>query len=61
MINAIVLVTTSMGLVAFGGLGYMYGFHIAYEVNGLDAYMLFASGVGVGVCIIGLWNALGEV
>lgn len=50
MINAIVLVTTSMGLVAFGGLGYMYGLHIAYDVGGLDVYILFASGVAVGVC-----------
>lgn len=61
MINTIVLVITSMGLVAFGGLGYMYGLHIAYDVGGLDVYMLFVSGVGVGVCTIGLWNALGEV
>ena len=61
MINAIVLVTTSMGLVAFGGLGYMYGLHIAYDVGGLDVYILFASGVAVGVCAIGLWNALSEV
>jgi len=31
---------------------------VAYDVGGLDVYMLFASGVGVGVCAIGLWNAI---
>ena len=50
-----------MGLVAFGGLAYMYGLHIAYDVGGLDVYILFASGVAVGVCAIGLWNSITEV
>tara|TARA_R110002073_G_scaffold247111_1_gene410094 strand:- start:12 stop:212 length:201 start_codon:yes stop_codon:yes gene_type:complete len=58
MLNIIVLVATAMGIVAFGGLGYTYGIHVAYDVGGLDVYMLFASGVGVGVCAIGLWNAI---
>ncbi len=53
MLNIIVLVATAMGIVAFGGLGYTYGIHVAYDVGGLDVYMLFASGVGVGVCAIG--------
>ena len=60
MLNIIVLVATAMGIVAFGGLGYTYGIHVAYDVGGLDVYMLFASGVGVGVCAIGLWNAIIE-
>ena len=58
MLNIIVIVATAMGIVAFGGLGYTYGIHVAYDVGGLDVYMLFASGVGVGVCAIGLWNAI---
>ena len=60
MLNIIVLVATAMGIVAFGGLGYTYGIHVAYDVGGLDVYMLFASGVGVGVCAIGLRNAIIE-
>jgi len=60
MLNIIVLVATAMGIVAFGGLGYTYGIHVAYDVGGLDVYMLFASGVGLGVCLIGLYNALLE-
>jgi len=60
MLNIIVIVATAMGIVAFGGLGYTYGIHVAYDVGGLDVYMLFASGVGLGVCLIGLYNALLE-
>ena len=35
MLNIIIIVATAMGLVAFGGLGYTYGLHIAYDVGGL--------------------------
>jgi|TARA_R100000900_G_scaffold12104_1_gene10537 hypothetical protein len=58
MLNIIIIVATAMGLVAFGGLGYTYGLHIAYDVGGMDVYILFASGVGVGVCTLGLWNSV---
>ena len=58
MLNIIIIVATAMGLVAFGGLGYTYGLHIAYDVGGVDVYILFASGVGVGVCTLGLWNSV---
>ena len=56
MLNLFVLVATAMGIVAFGGLGYTYAIHVAYDVGGLDVYILFIS--GVGVCAIGLWNAI---
>ena len=58
MLNLFVLVATAMGIVAFSGLGYTYAIHVAYDVGGLDVYILFVSGVGVGVCAIGLWNAI---
>jgi len=63
MINAIVLVTTSMGLVAFGGLGYMSMYDAVYTEYAawVDVYLIFISGVGLGVCMIGLWNSITEV
>ena len=56
----IVIVATAMGIVAFTGLAYQYALHLAYEVAILDLYILFASGVGLGVCLIGLYNAILE-
>ena len=63
MINAIVLETTSMGLVAFGGLGYMSMYDAVYTqyATWLNVYLIFISGVGLGVCMIGLWNSITEV
>ena len=58
MLNLFVLVATAMGIVAFGGLGYPYTVFLHFENSLLDLYILFASGVGVGVCAIGLWNAI---
>ena len=58
MLNIIVLVATAMGIVAFGGLGFTYTQYLIYDNALLDLYILFASGVGVGVCAIGLWNAI---
>ena len=58
MLNIIIIVATAMGLVAFGGLGYTYAVYLHFENSLLDLYILFASGVGVGVCAIGLWNAI---
>jgi|TARA_R100000234_G_scaffold15337_1_gene8383 hypothetical protein len=58
MLNLFVLVATAMGIVAFGGLGYTYTVYLHFENSLLDLYILFASGVGVGVCAIGLWNAI---
>ena len=58
MLNIIVIVATAMGIVAFTGLAYQYALHLSYDVAGFDLYILFASGVGLGVCLIGLYNAL---
>ena len=63
MINTIILVTTSMGLVAFGGLGYMSMYDTVYTQYDawVDVYLIFISGVGLGVCMIGLLNSITEV
>ena len=58
MLNIIVIVATAMGLVAFGGLGYSYASFMAYDYALFNLYILFASGVGVGVCFITLWNTV---
>ena len=58
MLNIIIIVATAMGLVAFGGLGYTYAVYLHFENSLLDLYILFASGVGVGVCTLGLWNSV---
>ena len=58
MLNLFVLVATAMGIVAFGGLGYTYTVYLHFENSLLDLYILFASGVGVGVCTLGLWNSV---
>ena len=58
MLNIIIIVATAMGLVAFGGMGYSYALYLNYENALLDLYVLFASGVGVGVCTLGLWNSV---
>jgi len=58
MLNIIVIVATAMGTVAFGGLAFSYVKFMAYDYALLNLYILFASGVGVGVCFISLWNSL---
>ena len=60
MLNIIVIVATAMGIVAFGGLEFSYIKFMAYDYALLNLYIVFASGVGLGVCTIGLWNALVE-
>jgi len=60
MLNIIVIVATAMGIVAFGGLAFSYVKFMAYDYALLNLYIVFASGVGLGVCTIGLWNALVE-
>tara|TARA_R110002020_G_scaffold86835_1_gene214378 strand:- start:680 stop:880 length:201 start_codon:yes stop_codon:yes gene_type:complete len=60
MLNIIVIVATAMGIVAFTGLAFQYTLYLMYENALLDLYILFASGVGLGVCLIGLYNALLE-
>jgi hypothetical protein len=60
MFNTIIIVATSMGIVAFSGLGYlaMYDTANTTYASWLDVYIIFACGVGVGVCIIGLYDNL---
>tara|TARA_R100000458_G_scaffold51894_1_gene53044 strand:+ start:387 stop:587 length:201 start_codon:yes stop_codon:yes gene_type:complete len=60
MLNIIIIVATAMGIVAFGGLGYSYVSFMAYDYDLFNLYTLFASGMGFGVCIISLWNAVVE-
>ena len=60
MLNIIVIVATAMGIVVFGGLAFSYIKFMAYDYALLNLYIVFASGVGLGVCTIGLWNALVE-
>ena len=60
MLNIIVIVATAMGIVAFGGLAFSYIKFMAYDYALLNLYIVFASGVGLGVCTIGLWNSLVE-
>jgi hypothetical protein len=59
MLNIIILVFSAMGIVAFGGLAYSYASYMAYDYQALfDLYVLFASGVGIGVCFMALWDSL---
>ena len=59
MLNIIILVFSAMGLVAFGGVAYSYASYMAYDYQALlDLYVLFASGVGIGVCFMALWESL---
>ena len=60
MFNTIIIVATSMGIVAFGGIGYsnMFGTVYGGYPSWLDVYVIFASGVGLGVCIVGLYDRL---
>tara|TARA_R100000781_G_scaffold42574_1_gene29248 strand:+ start:806 stop:1012 length:207 start_codon:yes stop_codon:yes gene_type:complete len=58
MLNIIVIVATAMGIVAFGGLAFSYIKFMAYDYALLNLYIVFASGVGLGVCTIGLWDSL---
>ena len=60
MFNTIIIVATSMGIVAFGGIGYsnMFGTVYGGYPSWLDVYVIFASGVGLGVCIVGLYDQL---
>ncbi len=58
MLNIIVIVATAMGIVAFGGLAFSYVKFMAYDYALLNLYIVFASGVGLGVCTIGLWDSL---
>ena len=60
MLNIIVIVATAMGIVAFGWLASSSAHFINGYVALLPIYTLFASGVGFGICIIALWNALVE-
>tara|TARA_B100001250_G_C19571138_1_gene687682 strand:+ start:575 stop:781 length:207 start_codon:yes stop_codon:yes gene_type:complete len=58
MLNIIVIVATAMGIVAFGGLAFSYIKFMAYDYALLNLYIVFASGVGLGVCTIGLCDSL---
>ena len=60
MFSTIILIVTSMGFVAFSGLGYlaMYDTANSTYVTWLEVYIIFACGVGVGLCIIGLYDNL---
>ena len=60
MFNTIIIVATSMGIVAFGGIGYNAMFDTVYGgyPSWLDVYVIFASGVGLRLCILGLYDQL---
>ena len=60
MLNTIIIVATSMVIVAFGGIGYNFMFDTVYGAypSWLDVYVIFASGVGLGVCIVALYDQL---
>jgi hypothetical protein len=60
MLNTIIIVATSMGIVAFGGIAYLSMYDTVFTTypTWLDVYIIFASGVGFGVCIIGLYEQL---
>ena len=60
MLNTIIVVATSMGIVAFSGLGYlsMYDTANTTYASWLDVYIIFACGVGFGTCLLALWDNL---
>ena len=60
MLNTVIIVATSMGIVAFIGIGYDFMFDTVYGAypSWLDVYVIFASGVGLGVCTVGLYDQL---
>jgi hypothetical protein len=60
MLNTIIIVATSMGIVAFSGLGYlsMYDTANTTYASWLDVYIIFACGVGFGVSLLGLYDHL---
>ena len=62
MFNTIIIVATSMGIVAFSGIGYNFMFNTVNGVGGyaswFDVYIIFVSGVGLGVCILGLYDQI---
>ena len=60
MLNTIIIVATSMGIVAFGGIAYLSMYDTVFTTypTWLDVYIIFASGVCFGVCIIGLYEQL---
>ena len=60
MLNTIIIVATSMGIVAFGGIGYLSMYDTVFTTypTWLDVYIIFGSGVWLGVCIIVLYEQL---